>query len=329
MKRIFTSSVSQLFLFDLQGQTPVWTKQEIQFESYKTYDNPVCDVRELRIELTAKSGRKKVVRVFWDGGTDWKVRFLPDEIGTWKWDSLCSDKENKRLHNQRGTFECFQEKLLQKGAIQHESGKSCLSYNDGTPFLWLACNGALKSTGREWGHYLSQRKRNNYNTIQFVATEWRGGDKNAEGLTAIDGTGYLRVNPEFFKRIDKKIDEINEKGLLASSVVLWALPFGEWGHPSPSYALTLDGAVLLAKYTVAHYQGNYVMWTFGGDGQYYNDREQKWKEIGRHVFNDIHHAPVTFRPHESYWLGDIYNRENWFSLLSNQSLHNNKSCVIN
>ena len=28
-------------------------------------------------------------------------------------------------------------------------------------------------------------------------------DKNAEGLTAIDGAGYIHIHPEFFKRIDK------------------------------------------------------------------------------------------------------------------------------
>lgn len=170
MKRTFVLSIILLFLFDLQAQTRVWSKHEIQFESSKTYDNPVYDVREFRIEFTAPSGRKKVVRGFWDGGTDWKVRLLPDETGTWKWETECSDKENKGLHDQNGAFECVpnnsENKLFQKGAIQHEPGKYYLSFNDGTPFFWLACtawNGALKSTDEEWEHYLSQRKENNYN----------------------------------------------------------------------------------------------------------------------------------------------------------------------
>jgi hypothetical protein len=336
MKRTYAFLILLFILIDLQAQTPIWTKHEIQFESSKNYDNPVYDVREFRIEFTAPSGRTKVVRGFWDGGTDWKVRFLPDETGAWKWESVCSDEENEGLHNQTGIFDCVpnnsEEKLFQKGAIQHEPGKYYLSYNDGTPFFWLACtawNGALKSTDEEWEHYLSQRKENNYNTIQFVTTEWRGADKNEEGLTAIDGTGYIRINPEFFKRIDKKIDEINEKGLLASPVVLWALPFGDGRHLSPGYSLPLDEAVLLAKYIVARYQGNHVAWTLGGDGKYYDDQELKWKEIGRRVFNDIDHAPVTLHPHGSSWVGDIYDREEWYSLMGYQSSHSNAARVVN
>jgi len=117
------------------------------------------------------------------------------------------------LHQISGSFECMknnhEEALFQKGAIEHEPGKYYLSYADGTPYFWLACtawNGALKSTDEEWEHYLNQRKANNYSTIQFVTTEWRGCDKNPEGLTAIEGSGYIRIHPDFFKRIDRRID---------------------------------------------------------------------------------------------------------------------------
>jgi len=321
---------------NLFAQIPIWTKHEIKLSSSKTYDNPIYRVRDFKATFTAPSGRTKVVCGFWDGGTDWKIRFLPDETGLWKWKSFCSDKENTGLHEQEGKFNCIKntspELIHQKGAIQHEPGKYYLSYNDGTPFFWLACtawNGALKSTDEEWEHYLNQRKKNNYNTIQFVTTEWRGCDKNAEGLTAIEGTGYITIHPEFFKRIDKRIDEINAKGLLASPVVLWALPVGEGRHLSPGYTLPLDEAVLLAKYIVARYQGNHVVWTLGGDGRYYDDQEIKWKEIGRRVFNDIDHAPVTLHPHGSSWVGDLYDQEDWYSLMGYQSSHNNGKRVVN
>ena len=248
----------------------------------------------------------------------------------------CSDKENTGLHNQTGTFECnvnkSSELLYQKGAIRHEPGKYYLSYDDGTPFFWLACtawNGALKSTDEDWEYYLNHRKKNNYNVIQLVTTEWRGADKNAEGLTAIDGAGYIRIHPEFFKRIDQKIDEANAKGLLVSPVVLWALPTGQGRHLSPGYTLPLEEAVLLSKYIVARYQGNQVVWTLGGDGRYYDDQEVKWKEIGRRVFNDIDHAPVTLHPHGSSWVGDIYDQENWYNLMGYQSSHNNGERVVN
>lgn len=336
MNRFILTTIFILISGALFAQTQIWTKHEIQFESSKTYENPIYDIRDFKITFTAPSGKVKTVRGFWDGGTDWKVRFLPDEVGTWKWKTNCSDKENSGLNEKNGNFECISnsspDPVFQKGAIQHEQGKYHLSYADGTPFFWLACtawNGALKSNDEEWEHYLNQRKKHNYNVIQLVTTEWRGADKNAEGLTAIDGAGYIRVHPEFFKRIDKKIDEANAKGLVVSPVVLWALPTGQGRHLSPGYSLPLEEAVLLAKYIVARYQGNQVVWTLGGDGRYYDDQEVKWKEIGRRVFNDIDHAPVTLHPHGSSWVGDIYDQEDWYDLMGYQSSHNNGEKVVN
>ena len=313
-----------------------WKKHEITFTSEKEYNNPIYDVKDFMIVFTAPSGKTKVVRGFWDDGKIWKVRFLPDEPGNWTWESQCADDKNTGLHNQQGSFVCKpngkKDAIFQKGGLTHQAGKYYLSYADGTPFFWMACtawNGALKSTDEEWQYYLNHRLKNNYNVIQLVTTEWRGCDKNAEGLTAIEGTGYIRINPEFFKRIDQKIDEANEMGLVVSPVILWALPSGQGRHLSPGYTLPLEEAVLLAKYIVARYQGNQVIWTLGGDGRYYDDQEVKWKEIGRRVFNDIDHAPVTLHPHGSSWVGEIYAQEKWYNLMSYQSSHNNGERVVN
>lgn len=317
-------------------QAQIWAKYEIQFQSSQEYKNPIYEVREFKIIFTAPSGRQKRVNGFWDGGKSWMVRFMPDELGTWNWETTCSDTTNSGLHSRTGMFESLPnhslEAIAQKGALRHEQGKYYLSHANGTPFFWLACtawNGALKSSNEEWEYYLNQRKANNYNVIQLVTTEWRGCDKNAEGLTAIDGAGYIHIHPDFFKRIDRKIDEVNAKGLVASPVILWALPFGEGRELSPGYTLPLEEAVLLAKYIVARYQGNHVVWTLGGDGKYYDDQEIKWKEIGRRVFSSIDHAPVTLHPHGSSWIGELFAPENWYSLMGYQSSHDNGERVVN
>lgn len=336
MKKTIFTLLLVIFILPLFAQTLVWTKHEIQFQSSKKYNNPIYDVKDFKITFIAPSGRERVVRGFWDGGTDWKVRFMPDEVGEWHWKTECSDKENSGLNDQSGTFESVKnddtDLLYQKGAIQHEAGKYYLSYSDGTPFFWLACtawNGALKSTKDDWDFYLNQRKRNHYSVIQLVTTEWRGLDKNPEGQTAFEGTGRIQIHPEFFKRIDERIDEVNAKGLLASPVILWALPFGQGRELSPGYTLPLDEAVLLAKYIVARYQGNHVLWTLGGDGKYYGDQELKWKEIGRQVFNDIDHAPVTLHPHGRSFVGDLYAQEDWYSMMGYQSSHSNAAGTVN
>ncbi|MCK3686017.1 DUF4038 domain-containing protein [Maribellus sp. YY47] len=336
MIRLFFLLLFALIIQVAVSQTMIWSKHQISFQSSKTYNNPIYEVSDFKVTFTAPSGREKQVCGFWDGGTDWKVRFLPDETGTWKWKTECSDSTNSGLQNQAGEFVCVgnssSEAVFSKGAIRHEAGKYYLSYSDGTPFFWLACtawNGALKSSDEEWEYYLNQRKQNQYNVIQLVTTEWRGCDKNAEGLTAIEGKEKIRIHPEFFKRIDQKIDEANAKGLLVSPVILWALPSGPGRELSPGYALPTEEAILLAKYIVARYQGNHVIWALGGDGQYYGDQEEKWKAIGRQVFLSINHAPVTLHPHGSSWIGELYAQEDWYDVMGYQSSHSNGKGVVN
>ena len=319
-----------------QSTVQIWNKYEVEFKSSKDYENPIYQVRQFDVLFVSPTGRERKVYGFWDGGTSWKVRFMPDELGDWTWSTQCSDKENAGLHEQKGDFNCVPNEsklnIYAHGAVGHPKGKYYLAYDDGTPYFWAACtawNGALKSTDEEWSTYLSHRRDHNYNLIQLVTTQWRGCDVSADGLAAYEGSGEITINPEFFRRIDQKIDEVNSYGLLVSPVILWALPFGAGRHLSPGYHLPQEEAVLLAKYIVARYQGNHVIWTLGGDGKCYDDLESRWKKIGQQVFEGIDHAPVTLHPHGSSYIGRIYADESWYDLMGYQSSHNNGERVVN
>lgn len=329
-----------LFFFMCQlsfSQTPKYDRFEYVFTSSKDYENALYDISTFDITFSSPSGREKNVRGFWDGGRTWKVRFMPDEVGTWSFKSISSDDTNQGLHEVSGTFECVENEseldIYQKGKLIQPKGTYHLSYADGTPFFWTACtawNGALKSTDDEWDFYLNHRRDHHYNTIQLVTTQWRGGTKNAEGKVAFTGSGRIALDPTFFERMDRKIDEANKKGLVVSPVILWALPFGDAPEYSPGYYLPIKEAVLLAKYIVARYQGNHVLWTLGGDGKYYGDLEGRWKSIGAEVFGEAkHQGLVTLHPHGVSWIGDLYENEKWFDVITYQSSHSNEASTVN
>lgn len=326
---------SWLALTGQPHEAPLWHKLELDFISNTDYDNPLYDVADFNVVFTSASGREKKVNGFWDGGLNWKIRFLPDEIGEWSWKSNCSDKTNAGLHEQSEQFICIKgdEKLelFQRGTIKHSPGKYHLTYDDGTPFFWMACtawNGAMKSTHPDWDHYLNYRKDHHYNVIQFVTTQWRGGDSNLDGDVAFTGAGRIEVNPLFFQKLDERVDRINEFGLVASPVLLWALPSVTGRQLSPGYYLPVDEAAMLASYIVARYQGNHVVWALGGDGRYFDHFEARWKAIGQQVFGDIDHALATLHPHGSSYIGDLYAGESWYSLMGYQSSHNYTQRVV-
>lgn len=334
---ILTAVMSvSLNIHSQSGDAIKWHKYEIDFISSVNYENPVQEVRTFEITFTSPTGIKKTINGFWNGGTTWKARFLPGEEGKWTYETVCSDKKNMGLNGQKGSFLCKpgdeQKNIYRHGPVINPRGTFFLTHSDGTPFFWLACtawNGALKSTDEEWDQYLQQRVNNNYTAIQFVTTQWRGCDKSSEGLVAFEGSGRIRINPEFFRLIDKKIDRINEYGLVAAPVVLWALQSGMGRELSPGYYLPDDQAILLAKYIVARYGANHVVWLLGGDGNYTGTYEQRWKTIGRAVFDGKHQGIVAQHPQGRSWIGEVYKDEQWLNIIGYQSSHSNAEGTVN
>lgn len=320
----------------LIAQTKQWGKFEQSFTSTKSYDNPIYQVKVFNVQLTSPTGRVKKINGFWDGGREWKFRFAPDEEGLWTWGTFCSDTSNTGLHNIEGSFNCIPNNttlsIYKHGGIVHQKGTYHLSHADGKPFFWAGCtvwNGTLKSTDEEWATYLKNRADNGYSVIQFVTTQWRGCEKNSEGQVAFEGSGKIAINPLFFKHLDGKIDEINAHGLVAAPVLLWALATVQGRELSPGYYLPDEEAILLARYMVARYGGNQVVWILGGDGKYTGENEMRWKNIGRGVFNEEHPGTVALHPGGSSWIGEAYANEKWLDIIGYQSGHSNHFSVSN
>jgi hypothetical protein len=309
-------------------QVAVWHRFELQLESQKSYDNPLYEVREFSALLTAPSGKKMRINGFWDGGADWKIRFMPDEVGTWTYRTRCSDTLNVSLHGLSGSFNCTENTrnlaIYSHGRVESEAGTYHLNHADGTPFFWQACtawNGGLKSTEEEWEKYLKHRAQHQYNVIQLVATQWRGCASNSKGEVAFTGSGKIVLNPGFFQHFDQKMDRLNAHGHVAGLVLLWALPFGPGTELSPGYYLPDREAILLARYLVARYGAHHVVWLLGGDGRYVGELEDRWKHIGREVFKDKPQGLSTLHPYGGSWVGDIYGQEPWFDMDAYQSSH--------
>ena len=308
-----------------------WACFEQGFRSDFLYDNPLQEVRSFRVTFVAPSGTSRTIRGFWNGEHDWRVRFMPDEVGEWRWHTSCSDDTNTGLHEQSGRFLCEANTdpltLYQRGAVVRRPEEAFLRHADDTPFFYTACtawNGTLKSTEAEWNTYLAHRAEHHYTAIQFVTTQWRGSDTNSQLQTAYAGHQRIAINPAFFRHLDTKVDQINAHGLLAAPVLLWALPFRRGRHLSPGAVLPRDQAILLAQYMVARYGGHHVLWILGGDGLCLRFYESRWKRIGRAVFAERGmNTPgvVALHPMGRSWIGDAYANEDWLDVVGYQSGH--------
>lgn len=313
---------------------PIWGLFESRLDSSRDYENPLYDVR-LQVTLTSPTRRLHRIEGFWNGGSDWRFRFQPDELGTWSYRTECSIDTDSGLHSKEGRFTVVENdsslSIFRRGKVIRPAGRYYLTYADGTPFFWTAdtaWNGALKSTEEEWIRYLKNRIAKGFNTIQFVTTQWRGGEADRLGRVAFTGQGRIRIEPEFFQRLDGKVNQINELGLVAAPVLLWALPRGAGRHLSPGYTLPEEEAILLARYMVARYGGHHVVWFLGGDGAYIEEFEQRWKNIGEGVFGESHPGLVAQHPHGRSWIGDVYADAEWLDIVGYQSSHSQQKPTV-
>ena len=78
-----------------------WARFEASVKNTKSYRNPYKDVK-LNVTYESPDGREIKFWGFYDGRRTWKVRFMPEEIGTWKYKAVFSDGSG----GISGTFEC-------------------------------------------------------------------------------------------------------------------------------------------------------------------------------------------------------------------------------
>lgn len=310
---------------------PKWDKYECVLTSSVKYTNPVQQAT-LTATFTSPLGEKHTVYGFWDGADKWKIRFMPDTAGKWTFTTDCSDKSNAGLHGKSGAFICTAPKKNNRftthGAIKISRNHRYLEHQDGTPFFWLAdtaWNGPLMSTDEEWNHYLQTRANQKFTAVQWVATQWRAApDGDINGRLAYTGKEKIQINPEFFQRLDKKVDEMNRAGLLSVPVLLWAIEGGSQPQINPGVSLPEDQAIILARYMVARWQANHIVWILNGDGNYTGKKAEKWQRIGRAVFENITHAPVTMHPGGKIWILNDFINEKWYDICGYQSAHNER-----
>ena len=121
-----------------------------------------------------------------------------------------------------------------------------------------------------------QRVRQGFSGVQWVTTQWRAApDGDANGDCAFVGDSRIEVRPEFFQRLDGKVEVLEAASLFCVPVLLWANQAGD-----PGQALTEDQAVLLARYMVARWAAFPVLWILPGDSNYGDQKAPRWHRIG-------------------------------------------------
>lgn len=301
---------------------------EAVLESERQYSHPVHDVR-VALEFSSDEETRSV-QAFWDGGRTWRARFSPNRFGRWTWRSTSSEATDAGLHEQDGNFECTapatSNPFAQHGPLRVSPSGHYLMHADGQPFFWLAdtaWSGPLKAEETHWAEYLWDRSQKGFNVIQFVAMQWIGSAADACGRPAYLGRNKICIEPAFFQRLDRRIEMINELGMIAAPVLAWAADWNaESLHLNPGHTLPEEELMVLLRYIVSRYGAHQVVWILAGDGTYAGSEGKRWRRIGRSVFSHTDRL-ATVHPAGKRWIAVDFKNEPWFRLNGYQSSHAN------
>ncbi|UUO06691.1 DUF4038 domain-containing protein [Blastopirellula sp. J2-11] len=307
----------------------------VEVARYQVFDDAIqCD-RELakplwdarvEVEFTSPSGKTTTVEAFWDGGRTWRFRHSPNQLGAWKWSTRC--QEEPSLDGKSGSYACTayagDNPIYQHGPIRVSPDRLFFQYDDGTPYFYLgdtAWNGVLRAADGEWSQYLTTREKQKFTAIQFVSTQWRGGDKTIPARVYLP-TNPIGVNAAEFQRLDQHVAAINQHGMVACPVVLWALKPNDPGNVLPE-----KDAQRLAEYIKARWGAYNVIWMLSGDCHFKEDSVERWKRIGKNVFGDQQRL-CTLHASGQNWIGDKFADQTWFDFVGYQSGHGDSAGAL-
>lgn len=186
------AAISPAFAYDGVGQ---WGRFETIIRNAKPYSDPYRDVT-LNVTYIRPDDSKVSFWGYYDGKDAWKIRFMPDQIGTWKFDARFSDGSPGLA----GTFECVESNL-----------PGMISVDETNP-MWFGFKGGKHILIR--GLHIGDRffAANTPETMRTAFLDWAGKQ----------GYNTLSIASHYLKR------DVQGRGKGWDTPKLWPLNAGEY-----------------------------------------------------------------------------------------------------
>jgi len=253
------------------------------------------------------------------------MRFSTPATGRYSYTTVCSDKDNTSLNNQKGEIEVSPYQgtnpLFKHGPLRVSNNRRYLEHIDGTPFFWLGDIWIFGTSKRfvwpqDFRMLTEDRVRKGFSVIALVAglvprrpVSSREDDANEGGFSSREDNanegGFLlreddanegglpydenftRINPAYFDMADLRIEHLVDSGLMP-------MIYGSWG-----YHLPVMGVTKLKKhwrYVIARYGAYPLVWSLVGEPLLHYEREKQydtskkmeiWKKERRREWTEI------------------------------------------
>jgi hypothetical protein len=227
--------------------TAQWDYLELSYTA-QTNGNPFLDVT-FTAEFTHQH-RTVQVAGFYDGDHTYRVRFMPDMQGTWRY---VTHSNLPALDGQRGEFECTPPGAGNHGPVRvidayhfayadgtpyHPVGTTCYVWNHQGDELEEKTLATLKTAPFNKMRMCVFPKRYVFNKNEPPCYPFEGAVTRAWDDSLLDDYrtqappdfwDFTRFNPEYFRRLEKRILDLRDLGIEADLIIFHPYDFGAWG----------------------------------------------------------------------------------------------------
>jgi hypothetical protein len=212
--------------------TPIeqWGVFEIELRG-PSAGNPFVDT-----QLTAtfeRGDNRETVAGFYDGKGIYRVRYMPDMPGDWRYTTNSNAAE---LDGKSGAFQVVAPSGENHGPVRVRNTFH-FAYADGTPYkplgttcyAWTSQDDALEE------QTLRTLAIAPFNKLRMcVFPKWYNWNRNEPPLYAFEGRppnqwDFTRFNPVFFRHLEKRIQQLQDLGIEADIILLHPYDEGHWG----------------------------------------------------------------------------------------------------
>jgi hypothetical protein len=193
--------------------------------------NPYLDVQ---VQAVFRFHQRSVkVDGFYDGGSSYRVRFMPDATGEWTYETHSNQAE---LDGVAGTFTCIEPEANNHGPVRIRNDIK-FAYEDGTPYYpfgttcyaWIHQEQALQE------QTLRTLEESPFNKIRMCVfpKNYSFNFDEPEHFpfagSAASGFDFTRFNPAFFANLEARLMGLLELGIEADLILFHPYDKGRWG----------------------------------------------------------------------------------------------------
>ncbi|MDA3614388.1 DUF5060 domain-containing protein [Polluticaenibacter yanchengensis] len=271
-----------------------WARYEASFQATIS-GNPFVGIP---FKATFSNGKiSKTVAGFYNGNSEFKIRFMPEEEGEWK---FVTSSSHKQLNNKTGVFMCVPPTGNNKGPVK-VANKYHFSYANKERYI------PVGTTVYAWTHQstalqyltLNTLKESPFNKLRFCVfpkdysyvkeePELFAYHQSKKAETIQGKTKYYwdftSFNIPFFDSLEKRIDQLDAAGIQADIILFHPYDKKRWGFDSMGYENDL---VYLQYITARLASFKNVWWSMANEFDFVKYKTwQQWDDYSRFVYEN-------------------------------------------